>query len=99
MAQSIKEDSDHAAQTRLFESRAELKRMLGESEVKRHRPQFAPQSKIMQAITGGGGAAMLAIGAGSLLLLRPGLVKTVIRFLPINLLVKTLAMKYLTRAR
>lgn len=97
MAASIEESP---AESRLEDSRNELRRMMTESEEARAaRPGYFPRSKTMRMLAGGGGATMLAIGAGSLLLMRPGILKTALKVLPVNTIVRMLAVKYLTRGR
>ena len=92
-------EKDHSAELRLDESRRELQHLFAPEDEDEARPKKFPRSKTMRLLTGGGGAALLALGAGGLILLRPGLLKTALRILPVNAMVRMLAVKLMTRGR
>jgi hypothetical protein len=96
MAASVEEA---VVEGRLEQSRNELRQMMVESEERRAQSGYFPRSKTMRMLAGGGGATMLAVGASALLLFKPGIVKAALRVLPVNMLVRMLAVKYLSRGR
>jgi hypothetical protein len=87
------------AEGRLEQSRNELRQMMVESEERRAKSGYFPRSKTMRMLAGGGGATLLAIGASTLLLLKPQIAKSALKVLPVNMIVRMLAVKFLTRGR
>lgn len=91
----IAPDSD-ATHSRMDESRRELKDLFAPPD-QPARGVFRPRSKIMRSLTGNGGLALLAVGAGGLLLAKPRLVKHFVRMIPIGTLARMAAMKFMAR--
>jgi hypothetical protein len=84
--------------TRLQHSRQELHELLIDDPQResQRRSEF-PRSKVMQVVFRNRNAAMLALGAGGLLLWRPGLIMTALRALPVGALVRMAAAKLVAR--
>jgi len=81
---------------RLDESRRELKDLFIPPE-QPARGKFIPRSKIMRALTGKGGLALLVAGAGGLLLAKPRMVKHLVRMMPLGAVARIAAVKFMTR--
>jgi hypothetical protein len=92
--------SDHDMKTdeahlRLDESRRELKDLFDPPADPANRGEFSPRSKIMRSLTGNGGLALLAVGAGGLLLAKPKLVMHFLRMIPVGALARMAAAKFM----
>lgn len=85
-----------ATHSRMDESRRELKDLLVPPE-QSARGEFRPRSKIMRSLTGNGGLALLVVGAGGVLLANRGLVKHLVRMIPVGTLARMAAMKFMAR--
>jgi hypothetical protein len=96
MAASVEEA---VVEGRLEQSRNELRQMMVESEERRAKTGYFPRSKTMRMLAGGGGATMLAIGASTLLLMKPQIVRSALKVLPVNMIVRMLAVKFLSRGQ
>lgn len=102
MSQTEQEISYHArsAENRLNSSRQELRDLFVEEKDEEarnnHSAQF-PRSRIMRLLTGNGGMALLAVGAGGILLARPKLLMRAVRMVPMGALLRMFADKVMTR--
>jgi hypothetical protein len=88
-----------AAEAELHHSRGELRRLLVVDRKVPKRGEFRPRSKTMQFLTGNGAVALLAVGAGGILLSRPQLALRLFRVVPIGAVVRALALRYMTRGK
>jgi hypothetical protein len=98
-AESVHRGSNDGARSdrvrgNLQESRAEFEELFDRDE---SRNGFSPRSKTMQFLTSRGGLTVLAVAAGAVLLLRPGLTARVVRILPVRPLLYNLALTWLAR--
>ena len=83
------------AHSRLDASRRELLDLFDPPVDSQDRGDFKPRSKIMQALTGNGGLALLVAGAGGLLLAKPKLAMHVIRMIPVGAIARMAAAKFM----
>ena len=87
-----------SAELRLNETRDELRQLFDrDPEARTSAPGFFPRSRTMRFLTGNGSTALLALGAGGLMLLRPGFLKTALRVVPVNALIRMAAVRFMTR--
>jgi hypothetical protein len=98
---AIPDDDSAPAVIRMSRNREELQHIfIGEEETEGQsgagRHAF-PRSKTMRLLTGNGGIALLAIGAGSLLLMKPKLLMRAARMIPMSAVARMVAARILTR--
>jgi hypothetical protein len=84
------------AESKLRGSRRELRHLFLDPEGD-HSSRNFPRSKVMRLLTGSRGAALLVIGAGGLFLLRPKLLTSVVRVLPLSALLRMAAVRFMNR--
>ena len=72
------------AELKVMETRAELERLLIDDPDDSRSSGMFPRSRTLQLLTSNKGVVLLAVAAGGLLLLRPRLLKSAIRFVPMG---------------
>jgi hypothetical protein len=84
-----------SAELKISESRAELERLLIDDPDHAQSSGVFPRSRTLRLLTSNRGIVLLAIAAGGALLLRPRLIKRVIRFVPMGPLLSMLTTRLL----
>lgn len=87
-----------AAWSRLDKSREELQELFADAEEEQEYPTHFPRSKTMRMLTSGKGMALLAFVAGSIVI-RPRLLKKVLRVVPIGALVRVATNRFITHEK
>ena len=88
------------AESKLDSTRDELRRLfVHEEEFEDPDASRFPRSKIVRMLTKGNALTYLAIGAGGFLLMKPKLLRSVIRVVPVGALVRLAIVRFMTRRR